>query len=178
MGITDIVPTPDNYGSFVDLIKKASRQNIPRGCRTSYICDLTDECKQLYEDYKMQFENDPFNSETTETGNRISAEIAEAQQKNWQTLIESTDFTHSSRKAWKTINKLSKDYAQPQQQCKVTVDQVAHQLLLNGKGNSTHRPSKANITDNHITEQSLSRNSFVHLIQTLQLEHGSTTCGL
>ena len=31
MGITDIVPTPNNYGSFVDLIKKASRHNIPRG---------------------------------------------------------------------------------------------------------------------------------------------------
>ena len=89
------------------------------------------------------------------TGNKLSDEIAEAQQKKWQTLIESTDFTHSSRGAWKTINKLSKDYAQPQQQCKVTVDQVAHQLLLNGKGKSTHRPSKAKITDNHITEHSL-----------------------
>ena len=40
MGITEIVPTPDNYGSFVDLIKKASRQNIPRD-----ICGLTDESK-------------------------------------------------------------------------------------------------------------------------------------
>ena len=53
------------------------------------------------------------------------------------------------------MNKLSKDYEQPQQQCKVTDDQVAHQLLLNGKGNSTHRPSKAKITDNNITKHSL-----------------------
>ena len=81
MGITDIVSTPDDYGSFVDLIKKASRRNIPRGCRTSYICGITDESKELYEDYKMQIENDPFNSETTETGHRLSDEIAEAQQK-------------------------------------------------------------------------------------------------
>ena len=102
----------------------------------------------------MQFENDPLNSETTETGNRLSDEIAGAQQKKWQTLIKSTYFTHSSRKAWKTIYKLSKDYAQPQHQYKVTADQVAHQLLLNGTGNSTHRPSKAKITDNHITEHS------------------------
>ena len=69
-GITDIVPTPDNYESFVYLIKKASRQNIPRGCRTRYICGLTDETKELYEDYKMKFENKPFNSDTIETGNR------------------------------------------------------------------------------------------------------------
>ena len=110
--ITDIV-TPDNYGSLVDLIKKPSRQNIPRGCRTSYICDITDETKELYEDFEMQFEDDPFNSETTETGNGLSDEITEAQQNKWQPLIESTDFTHSSGKAWKTINKVSKDYAQP-----------------------------------------------------------------
>ena len=53
------------------------------------------------------------------------------------------------------MNKLSKDYKQLQQQCKVTADQAAHQLLLKGKGISTHRPSKANITDNHITEHFL-----------------------
>ena len=111
MSVTDSVPTPDNDGSFEDLIKKASRQQIPRGCPTSYICGLTDESTKLYEDYKMQLKNDPFNSETTETGNRISDEIVEAQKKKWQTLIESTDFTHSSRKAWETINKLSKDHA-------------------------------------------------------------------
>ena len=32
---------------------------------------------------------------------------------------------------------------------------MAHQLLLNGKGNLTHQPSKAKITDNHITEHSM-----------------------
>ena len=100
MGITDSVLTPDNYGSFVDLIKKASRQNISRGCHTSYISGLTDESKELCEDYKMQFENDPFNGEPTETDNRLSDEIAEAQQKKWQPLIESRDFIYSSRKAW------------------------------------------------------------------------------
>ena len=96
MGITNVVPTPDNYGSFVDLIKKASRQNIPRGCRTSYICGLIVESTELHEEYTMLFENHPFNKETTETGNGLSDEIAEAQQKKWQTLIESTEFTHSS----------------------------------------------------------------------------------
>ena len=78
IGITEIVPTPDNYGSFVNFIKKASRQNIPHGCHTSYICGLTNE--------------------TTETGNKLSNEIAEAQQKKWQALIQFF-FTHSSRNA-------------------------------------------------------------------------------
>ena len=37
----------------MDLTKKASRQNITRGSRTSYICGITDETNELYEDYKM-----------------------------------------------------------------------------------------------------------------------------
>ena len=41
--------------------------------------------------------------ESLEPGNILSDEIAEAHQKKWQTLIESTDFTHSSRKAWKLL---------------------------------------------------------------------------
>ena len=45
------------------------------------LCGLTDESKELYEDYKMQLEKDQFNSETTETGNRLSDEIAEDHQK-------------------------------------------------------------------------------------------------
>ena len=51
---------------------------------------------------------------------------------------ELTDFTHNSRKAWKTINTMLKDCTQPKQKCKVTTDQVAHQFLLNEKGYSTH----------------------------------------
>ena len=45
MGITDIVSTPDKYESFVDIVKNASRQNIPRGYYTSYICGPIDETK-------------------------------------------------------------------------------------------------------------------------------------
>ena len=87
--------------------------------------------------------------------------------------------THSDRKAWKTINKLSKDYAQPQQQCKVTADQVAHQLLLNGKGNSTHRPSKTKITDNHITEHSLTSPFIMEgLIKGIKIMKNNKAAGL
>ena len=39
----------------------------------------------------MQFENDTFNRKITETGSILSDETAEAQQKKWQTMIESTD---------------------------------------------------------------------------------------
>ena len=70
-------------------------------------------------------------------------------------MIESTDFTHSSRKAWKTTNKLTKDYTEPQPQCKVTADQVARQLLLNGKGNKLHVPRRGKMPRQTVTESKL-----------------------
>ena len=70
-------------------------------------------------------------------------------------MIESTDFTHSSRKAWKTINKLTKDYTEPQQQYKVTANQVAHQLLLNGNGNKLHVPQREKMPRQTVTDSKL-----------------------
>ena len=119
-----------NPEKFVNLVRRSSNKNIPRGCRTSYVCGLNDQSKDMYEDYQRRFAEDPFNEDTVRVGDALLDEISEAQRSKWKEMIESTDFTHSSRKAWKTINKLTKDYTEPPQQCKVTADQVAHQLLL------------------------------------------------
>ena len=80
---------------------------------------------------------------------------AKAQRSKWKEMIESTDFTHSSRKACNTINKLTKENTEPQQQCKVTADQVAHQLLLNGKGNKLHVPRREKMPRQTVTESKL-----------------------
>ena len=137
-GITNTNPVPENYEKVVNLVRRASNKNIPRGCRTSYVCGLNDQSKDMYEDYQRRFAEDPFNEDTVRVGDALLDEISEAQRSKWKEMIESTDFTYSSRKAWKTINKLTKDYTEPLQQCKVTADQVAHQLLLNGKGDKLH----------------------------------------
>ena len=59
--------------------------------------------------------------------------ISEERRKAWQTLIESTDLTHNRKKAWSTIYKLCDDPWKPKQHCVTTANQVAHQLLLNGR---------------------------------------------
>ena len=108
----------------------------------------------MYEDQR-RFAEDPFNEDTVRVGDALLDEIPETQRSKWKEMIESTDFTHSSRKAWKTINKLTKDYTEPQQQCKVTADQVAHQLLLNGKGNKLHVPRREKMPRQTVTESKL-----------------------
>ena len=69
----------------------------------------------MYEDYERCCTEDPFSEDTVKLGDALLNEISESQRRKWQDMIESTDFTHSSRKSWKTINKLTKDYTAPHQ---------------------------------------------------------------
>ena len=92
-------------------------------------------------------------------------------------MIESTDFTHSSRRAWKTINKLTKDYTEPQQQCKFTADQVA--LLLNGKGNKLHVPRREKMPRQTVTESKLTSPFLMEdLLQGVKALKNSKAAGL
>lgn len=50
----------------------------------------------------------------------------------WTEVVESIDFTHSSRKAWQTINQLTGRNTTPSS-CPVTADAIASQLLKNGR---------------------------------------------
>ena len=71
--------------------------------------------KEIYEDYQRRFTDDPFSKDTVKLGDALRDEISESQRNKWHDLMESTDFTHICRKAWITINKLTKNYTAPQQ---------------------------------------------------------------
>ena len=44
----------------------ASRNYIPRGCRTNHIPGLSEESKSMHEEYKTQYASDPFDNGTIE----------------------------------------------------------------------------------------------------------------
>ena len=72
---------------------------------------------------------------------------SEMRQSSWQTAIEDLDMARNSHKAWKLTEKLNNDYAKPtQQHSNITTNQIAHQLLLNGKTTHTTRQFKSNLT--------------------------------
>ena len=143
--IQDLPASTEHYDTFVKMIKKSSRQNIPRGCRTKYIPGLNEESKALYDEYVNRFESDPFSAETLECGEVLTRTITESRQRRWREFVESTDLTHSSRKAWKNIRILGNDFTRAQPVPQVTADQVAHQLLVNSHGNPNHRPPRAKL---------------------------------
>ena len=107
--IEDVEPVSANYKCFVESVRVASRRHIPRGCRTEYVPVLTDESKSLYEAYKCKYSSSPFDDGTIESGNTLIDKMTEEKRKRWEEVMTSTNMTHNSRKAWKTIRKLSND---------------------------------------------------------------------
>ena len=49
--VGNLEPTPTKYDKFIELVHKAARNNISRGCRTSYIPNLTNESARLHEEH-------------------------------------------------------------------------------------------------------------------------------
>ena len=68
-------------------------------------------------------------------------------------MITSIDLTPNSRKAWKTIKRLTNDPTTPPYL--VNANQVAHQLFVNGRGNMPTKPKRHIITTVEQSEQSL-----------------------
>ena len=126
----------------MDKVRVASRRYIPRGCRTNHIPGLSEESKSKYEEYKKQYASDPCDNGTIETRNALMNNMKEEKKKRLEEVITLTNMTHNSRKAWKIIKHLSSDPTSPIAPCLVSVNQVAHQLLINSRGTISNKPKR------------------------------------
>ena len=124
------------------VVHATTRKHIPRGCRKNYVPGRTTDLAEQYNEYIQLYEQDPFSADTITAGDELAQALTGEQRKMWQTLNENTDMTHNSKKAWSLIKKQSNDPRKADQHVNVTPNQVAHQLILNGKVPNRQRQSK------------------------------------
>ena len=89
--------------------------------------------KSLYEAYKGHYSSNPYGKGELKTGTKLIDTMKEEKRNKWEEFIMSTDLTHKSRKAGQTIRMLSNDPTSTNPQCLVNANQIAHQLLVNGR---------------------------------------------
>ena len=82
--------------------------------------------------YIDAYNKDPFSDKTVQLGDLILL-LANERSERWKELITSTDLTHNSKKAWKNIKKLNSEKCTQARVAAVAPNQVANQLLRNGK---------------------------------------------
>ena len=96
-----------------------------------------------YETYKCKYSSSPFDDGTIESGNTLIDKMTEEKKrKRWEEVITSTNMTHNSHKAQKTIRKLSNDPTTSNPPCLVSANQVSHQLLVNSRGTMPSKPKR------------------------------------
>ena len=128
------LPTPtannidDDYEAYTAMLLKAAKKHIPRGQRTNYIPCWDKECEDLLRLHDGATTSEERAAAATALFNRLNTQ----RQERWEETVESIDFTHSSRRAWQTINKLTGRASKPSP-CPVTANSIAAQLIKNGR---------------------------------------------
>ena len=131
--IPNVRPHPtsldEEYETFCNSITQAAKLSIPRGSRKNYIPCWSDECESLYRQFLVTSEGDHRKQLSDELFSKLNTE----RQTRWNDTLTNIDFSRSSRVAWKTFKQLTSDPSLGKRQYQVTANQVAQQLLVNGK---------------------------------------------
>ena len=131
---TGILPDPvtcninEAYEMMHQLLLNTAKQCIPRGRRKSYIPTWDQESQTKYD----EFVNARRPSEADHKANDLIQHLNPNRRKRWVEAVESMDFSHSSRVAWQTFNRLTGRSNKPKK-CPVSPNAIAHQLLCNGR---------------------------------------------
>ena len=113
-----------------------SRQHIPRGCRKNYIPGLNKESSKTKAKYEELFKHNPFSEETIKEGEKLSQLLHAEKNRKWHETIENIDMPKNSKKAWRFMKKLNGDPTAQVSYINVNANQVASELLRNGKPNT------------------------------------------
>ena len=94
----------DAYCQFASAIIKTAKQHIPRGHGKKYIPGCGDnECDDLAEKHHAATTA----QEKHDTATALMEHLDSARQERWIETVQAIDFTHSSRKAWSIVRRLT-----------------------------------------------------------------------
>ena len=144
--LADDLPTPKKVNlneacqQFTKAIKTAAKASIPRGFRKEYIPTWDDECTDLYNSYLVADDADA----QKETATALIDHLDQKRQERWIESVTDIDFTHSSRKAWTSINRLT-GRTSAKKPCPISPNAIAKQLVMNGTYTNTNKQFKRDV---------------------------------
>jgi len=93
------------------------------------------ECETLY----RSFIRASVGTASDRAASSLLSRLQQNKQERWEEAVNSIDFSHSSRKAWRTINKLTVRSGRSFYQCPVSANYIASQLVKNGSHKTNDR---------------------------------------
>jgi len=95
------------------------------------------ECEAL----NRSFIRAPVGTESDRAASSLLSRLGQKKQERWEETVNSIDFSHSSCKAWRTINKLTGRSGPSFHQCPVSANFIVSQLVKNGPHRTGGRES-------------------------------------
>ena len=118
----------DAYSAYCSVLLTAAGKHIPRGRRPAYVPCWDAECEALLQTHRETQSEDERDTAATNLHRRLD----EKRREMWAETVASIDFTHSSKRAWQTLNRLTGRTSKPSI-CPITADAIALQLTHNGR---------------------------------------------
>jgi len=125
------LPPPDTsnieraYQNFCESLLSAVKQCMPHGRRKNYVPRCGKECEILY----RSFTRAVVGTDSDRAASPLLFWFGKKKQEHWEEAVNSIDFSHSSRKAWRTINKLTGRSGRSFLQCSVSANSITSQLV-------------------------------------------------
>jgi len=101
---------------------------MPHGRRKNNVPCWDKECETLY----RSFIRAPVGTDSDRAASSLLFRLQQKKQEQWEEAVNSIDFLCFSRKAWRTLNKLTGRSGGSSRQCPVSANAIASQLVKNG----------------------------------------------
>jgi len=114
-----------------------AKQCIPYSRWKNYVPCWDKECETLY----RSFTRAPVGTDSDRAAPSLLSRLRQKKQERWEEAVNSMELSHSSPKAWRTINKLTGKPGRSFRQCPVSANSITLQLVKNGAHRTGDRES-------------------------------------